>query len=229
MSETTANKNTASKSDLVIPGDLIGERKGRKLGQGVYVESEKVFAKVLGMPRVFEDEISVVPLAGKYIPKVGDRVIGVIEGVEVSGWLVDISSPYVAFLPLSEGVDEFVDTTRTDLSRFFDVGDVVFLRVSKVTKGKIIQVSMRDMLARKLFGGIVLRVMPTKIPRIIGKAGSMITLIKTKTKCDIFTGQNGLIWIRGEDKAKAIETILTVERESHTTGLTEKVERMLGD
>jgi exosome complex component RRP4 len=127
---------------------------------------------------------------------------------------------------LSEAVEEFVDP-RADLSRYYDIGDIIFCRVSRVTKNKITQVSMRDMLARKLYGGVTIQVTPTKIPRIIGRGGSMINIIKQKTKCEIFTGQNGVIWIRGENKAKAIEAILTIEKESHVPGLTEKIEKML--
>jgi exosome complex component RRP4 len=87
---------------------------------------------------------------------------------------------------------------------------------------------MRDFTARKLFDGITMKVTPTKIPRIIGKGGSMVTLIKSKTNCEIVSGQNGLIWIRGEEKAKAVEAILTIEKESHTDGLTERIEKLLG-
>ena len=214
--------------EIVTPGEKIDERKGRKLGSGVYQEGESVLSKFMGIPRIDENEVSVIPLSGVYMPNIGDRVIGVVSGVEISGWSVDISSPYVAFLPVAEAVDEFVDMARTDISRYFDVNDIIFCRVSKVTKNKTIQVSMRDTLARKLYGGIIIKATPSKVPRIIGKAGSMISLIKTKTKCDIYTGQNGVIWIRGENKAKAIEAILTIEKESHTTGLTERIENMLG-
>ncbi len=215
--------------DVVIPGEKIDDKKGRKTGNGVYQDGEIIFSKYLGVPRIDENEISVIPLSGAYLPNMGDRVIGIISEVEISGWLVDINSPYAAFLPVAEAVDEFVDMSRTDISRYFDSGEVVFCRVSKVTKNKTVQVSMRDTMARKLYGGIIVRVTPSKIPRIIGKGGSMISLIKTKTKCDIYTGQNGVIWIRGENKAKAIETILTIERESHTMGLTERIEGMLGE
>jgi exosome complex component RRP4 len=215
--------------EIVLPGEVVEERKGRKLGTGVYPDGEKVIAKVLGIPRTNEYEISVIPLSGVYLPNIGDRVIGIISEVEISGWLVDINSPYPAFMPLGEAVEEFVDTTRTDISRFFDINDVIFCRISKVTKNKTIQASMRDMLARKLYGGVTIKINPTKIPRVIGKAGSMISLIKTKTKCDIYTGQNGVVWIRGENKAKAIEAILTIEKESHIIGLTEKIEKMLSE
>jgi len=215
--------------EIVLPGESLEERKGRKIGRGVYAEGDKVFAKVLGIPRMDEDEISVIPLSGIYMPVIGDKVVAVVTDVEISGWLVDINSPYPAFLPLAEGVDAFVDTSRTDISKFYDVDDVVFCKISKVTKSKTVQVSMRDIGSRKLYGGIIVKVTPSKIPRIIGKGGSMINLIKTKTKCEIYTGQNGVIWIKGEDKAKAIEAILTIEKESHITGLTEKIEKMLGE
>lgn len=214
--------------DVALPGEFLEERKGRKIGRGVYEEGGKAFAKVLGIPRIDENEISVIPLSGIYLPAIRDRVVGVVTAVEISGWTVDINSPYVAFLPLAEGVDEFVDTSRTDISKFYDVNDVIFCTISKVTKNKTIQVSMADIGSKKLYGGITLKVTPSKIPRIIGKGGSMITLIKSKSNCEIYTGQNGTIWIKGENKAKALEAILTIEKESHTTGLTEKIEKMLG-
>lgn len=213
--------------EILLPGELIDERKGRKLGLWVYEEGDNVFSKVLGLPRVTENEISVIPLSGIYLPKVGDKVIGTINEVEPSGWLVDINSPYLAFLPLAEGVEEFVDTSRTDLSRYFDVDEMISCIISKVTKNKIVQVSMRDMDAKKLRDGITIQVTPSKIPRIIGRAGSMISLIKNSTRCEIIPGQNGIVWVRGENKTKAIEAILTIEKESHTVGLTEKIQRML--
>lgn len=213
--------------EVFLPGELIDERKGRKLGSWVYEEKDKVFSKVLGLPKITENEISVIPLSGIYLPKVGDKIIGRIEEVEPSGWVVDINSPYSAFLPLAEGVEEFVDISRVDLSRYFDVNDMISCRITKVTKSKIVQVSMRDIDARKLRDGIIVKVTPSKIPRIIGKGGSMINLIKTSTRCEIIPGQNGIVWIRGENKSKVVEAILTIEKESHTIGLTEKIQRML--
>lgn len=213
--------------EVVLPGEFIGDKKGRKVGHGAYFEGEKVYSKFLGFPRVDQYEINVMPLAGVYIPQTDDRIVGVISSVEISGWFVDINSPYEAFLPLQEGVDEFVDTQRTDLSRFFDIGDIISCKVSRVTRSKAIQITMNDFIAKKLYEGVIIKVTPTKIPRIIGKGGSMIQSIKQATKCDIITGQNGVIWIRGDDKAKAIEAILTIEKESHTLGLTDKIQKML--
>ena len=214
--------------EVVLPGEELEERKGRKLGNGVFIEGDKVFSKVLGIPRIDENEISVTALSGTYTPRIGDKVVGVIDTTEISGWSVDINSPYMAFLPISEAVDEFVDRDRTDLTRYFDVGDIIFCVISKVTKNMVVQVSMDDYSARKLINGTIVKVTPTKIPRIIGKAGSIVTLIKNKTGCDITSGQNGVVWIRGEEKSKAIEAVLMIDRDSHTVGLTEKIEKMLG-
>jgi len=214
--------------DIVLPGTYLGERRGRKI-TNCYTEGERVFSKVLGIVKMNEEEITVIPLAGKYFPKVGDRIIGKIEEIEVSGWWVDINSPYKAFLPLAEAVEEFVDIKRVDLSRFYDINDIIFCKITKVTKNKIIQVSMKDMLARKLFGGITIKITPYKVARVIGKGGSMIELIKKKTGSEIYVGQNGIIWIKGGKKEKVIEAILTIEREAHVVGLTEKIAKMLGE
>ena len=51
-----------------------------------YFEGEKVFSKFLGIPRIDQFEINVIPLYGVYIPQTGDRIVGVISSVEVSGW-----------------------------------------------------------------------------------------------------------------------------------------------
>jgi exosome complex component RRP4 len=214
---------------IVLPGEFVDERKGRKLGRNVYLEKEKVIAKVLGIPKISENEIDVIPLSGKYVPKIGDRVIGIVSDVEVSGWFVDINSPWIAFMPLSEAVDEYVDTLKADLSRYYDLNDIIFCRISKVTKDKVIQVSMRDSMSKKLYGGTIVKITSSKVPRVIGKGGSMINLIKRKTKCDIYIGQNGVVWIKGQNKAKAIEAILTIEKESHIIGLTEKIEKLLSE
>jgi len=211
---------------IVLPGELIEEKKGRKLGRNVYEENGKVFSKVLGIPKVSENEITVIPLAGVYFPRVGDKVIGIIREIEVAGWFVDINSPYVAFLPLAEAVEEYIDLSRADISKYYDIGDVIFCRISKVTKSKIVQVSMRGS-SQKLVGGIIIKITPSKVPRVIGKNGSMINLIKNKTGCKILVGQNGLIWIEGKEKAKAVEAILTIEKKSHIYGLTEEIEKLL--
>ena len=216
-----------SRREIVVPGECLGERNGRKLGRGVYIEDEKIYAKIVGIPIINENEIKLIPMSGAYMPVINDNIIGIISKIESSGWLVDIASPYEAYLPVSDGVDEFVDIHKTDLSRFFDIGDVIFCKLSKVTRDGSVRASMRSLGARKLFGGVVMDIEPTKVPRIIGRGGSMINMIKERTDSVIYVGKNGLIWIRGDNKEKAIEAIKIIEKESHSTGLTDRIEKLL--
>ena len=63
----------------------------------------------------------------------------------------------------------------------------------------------------------------------MGKQGSMVMMVKDATKCSITVGQNGLIWILGEpmNELLAIQAIRKIEKESHLSGLTEKIKEFL--
>ncbi len=196
---------------IVIPGEFIDELGNKETGLGTYIKNNKIYSEVIGILRNGESEVSVIPLNCKYIPKHGDRIIGKVKSIEMSGWMIDINSPYIGFLPVSEGVEEFVDN-RTDISQFFNLGDIILCRVSRVTNNKSTQCSMKDNLARKLVDGVIIKVTPSKIPRIIGKSGSMINLIKEKTGTDIFTGQNGIVWIGGKNSDTAIKAIELINK-----------------
>jgi exosome complex component RRP4 len=54
-------------------------------------------------------------------------------------------------------------------------------------------------------------------------------MLKKETDCEIFVGQNGRIWINGKDENmdKLSEAIDMIIRESHTSGLTDKISRFL--
>jgi len=75
-----------------------------------------------------------------------------------------------------------------------------------------------------------IKVNPFKVPRIIGKQGSMVTIIKQATNCQVVVGQNGLIWLEGtpQDEVKAVSAIKKIEKESHMPGLTERIKKFLG-
>jgi exosome complex component RRP4 len=82
----------------------------------------------------------------------------------------------------------------------------------------------------KITRGQVLRITPTKIPRVIGKKGSMISMIKQETGCQIILGLNGIVLITGktaEEEQSALMAILKIEEESHTSGLTDRITQML--
>ncbi len=214
---------------IVVPGELLAKGIDFLPGHGTYKENGEIRSKILGLVKVKEHLIGAVPLSGVYIPMTGDGVIGIVSDVQISSWMVDINAPYIGFLPLSEGTEEFVDLTRSDITDYYDVGDVIYARVNRVTKRKDVQLTMKDRMCRKLHGGNMLRITPAKVPRLIGRSGSMIEMIKKKTDCHIIVGQNGLVWIKGEKESLAKEAVMTVEKESHTEGLTDRIEKMLDE
>ncbi|MCJ7464838.1 MAG: exosome complex RNA-binding protein Rrp4 [Thermoplasmata archaeon] len=211
--------------EVVVPGELLAIS-SKKAGVGTYSEGGKIFASQLGIKTVRPDSISVVPLAGQYIPVTGDLVVGKIVDVGASNWLVDINSPYPSPLHVNE-VPWRVEFGET--RKFMTVGDIVLLMIVGVDETKRIRVSMQEHGLRKLTGGTVMEVSPSKVPRVIGKNGSMIQMLKNMTSCRIYVGQNGRIWIDGEldSIVRAVQAIRMIEDEAHSQGLTEKVKALL--
>lgn len=220
-----SNDSKETAREIVVPGDLLAISSKRP-GPGTYSEGGKIYASTLGIKSVRPDSISVVPLSGQYIPMRGDLVIGKIVDVGPSNWLVDINSPYPAPLHVNE-VPWRVEFGET--SKFMSVGDIVLIKVVGVDEIKRISVSMQDHGLRKLTGGMVIEVSPSKVPRLIGKNGSMIQMLKNMTECRIYVGQNGRVWLDGEldHILSAVSAIKIIEEEAHSLGLTEKVKRFL--
>lgn len=210
--------------DVVVPGEALIEGTDVKPGEGAYQQDGKLFSRYLGTVDFREsDEVRVQPIKGKYIPKKGDTVIGTIERVSYSNWIVELNSPYDAVLPIGEAVEEYVDLAEDDIADWYDVHEAIVGKIQKVTKSKDVQLTMDDRRAKKIEGGMIIEVMPTKVPRIIGRRGTMVNLIKDKTDCTIVVGQNGRIWIKGENEGLAAKACRKVASNAQERGLTEKI------
>jgi len=213
---------------IVIPGEELATGMEFLPSFGTYRDKDKVIASRLGLVSIDGRIIKIIPLTGKYNPRRGDVIIGKIEDVSYSGWRVNTNCAYPAMLSVKDATSEFVQR-GTDLTQFFDVDDYIVAKIINVTSQKLIDLTMRGPGLRKLVGGRVIEVNTNKVPRIIGKQGSMIHMIKEATGCKIIVGQNGLLWILGEPKNEliAIEAIRKIEQESHLSGLTEKIKEFL--
>ena len=212
--------------EIVVPGDVLGSADEYKVGENAYELDGKIRANVMGTKTYTNDAVGVTVMGGFYMPVTGDTVIGIINDVGPSNWMLDINAPYPAPLHVSEvpWKVEFGDT-----SRFLTVGDVVLLKVLMVDESKKIQVTMKDSGLRKIEGGQLVDIEYSKIPRVIGKSGSMIQMLKNMTDCRIFVGQNGRVWIDGdgENVDVAAEAIRIIERESRSANLTDRVREFI--
>ena len=218
-------RNAKPKRELVLPGDVIDDT-GAKAGEYAYSREGKVYAAVMGIKNVSPIGVSVIPLWGQYMPSAGDFVIGIVNDIGPSNWMIDINAPYPAPLHVSEvpWKVEFGDT-----SRFLNIGNVVLLKILSVDESKKIQVTMNDSGLRKVEGGLLVEIAHSKVSRVIGKSGSMIQLLKSASGCRIFVGQNGRIWIDGEEDRAAVvaDAIKMIEEKAQARDLTEKVKKYL--
>ena len=210
--------------NLVIPGQILADDEYYP-GRGTFKENGKVCSSLIGLVSLRNKKIRVIPLKSKYVPKKGDVVIGKIDDVRFSMWDVDINSPYSGILPAFE----VFGRDKKELNKVYDVGDVLFLRVIDVDEVKKAKLGLKGRGLGKFKGGIIVDISPTKVPRLIGKKGSMINMIKNKTNCKIVVGQNGLVWVKGNEDMEQLtrEIIHTIEVEAHTSGLTNKIKNKL--
>ncbi len=195
---------------IVLPGDVIGEGEIKRAERGIVrVENNTRYAMVVGMIR----EGKFIPLEHVYIPKPGDPVVGIVVGERRPvGYVVD-TNMYYPGLVLSREV-------RIRLP----ISTQIFAKVSRVEPGG--NVILSDI--TKLPAGKIVDVPAAKIPRIIGKEGSMINTIKKKTGVSIYVGFNGYIWIgKKGNVAKAIKAIKAVVSKAHLRGLTDEIEKIL--
>ena len=217
---------TDEKRDIVIPSQLLGDADKLKAGRGTFIENGKIYAERLGILSKKSDYVNIVPLKGRYDPIEGDFVIGIVEEPLSSSWLVDINAPYPALLHINE-VPWDIEFGETD--KYLNYGDAIMAKILEVNIEKKLQITLKDRNLYKIKGGYITYIEPSKVPRLIGKQGSMISLLKKYSNCRIFIGKNGRIWIDGKDDsiAKVIQAINIVENESTSFGLTDKIENLL--
>ncbi len=194
---------------IYVPGEVLPKIK--VANPWVYLSKEGYRALVTG---VYDKENEIfIPLKSPYIPCPDDYVIGVVEEERPNDYVINIFSPYLAFKKKN----------KFELNPF----EIVYGRISFVTEVKT--AIMEEI--KILRGGNIVSISPSKISRVIGKKGSMLTLLKEKTNCEIIVGKNGIIWIKGDERNvnRATLAILKIEKEAHIPGLTTRIENLLSE
>ena len=215
--------------ELVVPGQLIAEG-GYNVREGAFREGKQVYASVVGLAELRGQDIRIIPLQGRYIPKPGDVVIGVVVDSYYSGWILDMNSPYMGNLFVSDLLRRKVDLVREDISLYLGMGDVVVAKVKDVDERMRVQLEAGEPGMGRVKGGKLVEISPMKIPRVIGRKGSMLNTLQDVGECRLNVGQNGRIMIWGKNPRMinvVVEALLMIEREAHISGLTDRVHLML--
>ena len=218
------------KRKYVIPGDVITTGPYRA-DDNVHLFGDKIIATAVGISEVYDSGVRVIPLTGVYVPRIDDFIIGIVKSHTSLSWELDINSCYPGILPAQDVFGRDFNPKVDELNSRLKTGDLIAARVANSDRSRdpLITISDRDL--GKIDDGELIKISPTKVPRLIGKRGSMIQTIESATKAQITIGQNGYVVVSCEEPEgllKALDAIKMVEEQAHVPNLTEKIQEMLG-
>ena len=213
---------------VIVPGEIIVSGEDYLPGEGARREGDNIVASKFGLAEIAGRVVKVISIFGAFVPRRNNVIIGRVSDITYAGWLIDIDAAGSGFLPIEEA-PRFIN--RNEMDQYLAIGDVIAAKIWSV-KAKGIDLAMKGKGLGKLEGGYIFKIVPSRVPRVIGREGSMVNLIKEKTGCSITIGQNGWIWIKGssiDEEIKARRAIEFVADKVFINGLTEKVEEWFGE
>ena len=222
-------KRFESKKRHVLPGDFITTAPLR-LQDNVVLDGKRVISTTIGLSDVSTDNVRVISLTGIYMPKIDDLVIGRIESIFGSSWFADINSCYQGMLLGQDVFGRGSYPTNSEMKNRLDKGDIIFAKIANFDRQREPLISIADKNLGKIDSGELIKISPSKIPRLIGKQGSMIQTIEGSTNASITVGQNGLIVVSCDETnglLKALTAIRMIDEQAHIINLTDRVKKML--
>ena len=224
-------KNLESKKRYVLPGDFITTAPLR-LQDNVVLEGKRIISTTIGLSDVSADSVRVISLNGIYMPKIDDLVIGTIQSIFGNSWFADINSCYQGMLLGQDVFGRGSYPTTSEMKDRLDKGDIIYARIANSDRQREPLISIADKNLGKIDSGELIKISPTKIPRLIGKHSSRIQTIEASTNATITVGQNGLIILKCDDSTglkKAIATIKMIGITHSNANLEEKIQNILDE
>lgn len=217
------------KRKYVIPGEVVA-RGNVRADLNVMRVNDQLIATRVGMAEIGHDVVRVIPLSGPYIPRIDDLVVGKVIDYSAFAWEADINSCFFGILPAASVFGRDYSPAKDSLTDKLRIGDMIAARVIAFDRTRDPLLSISGPGLGRIPRGQVAKISPAKVPRLIGKKGSMIKTIEAGTKSRMLIGQNGIVVIVGapDDTIRAIKAINLVEEEAHSADLTERVQAMLG-
>ena len=182
-------------SQIVVPGDNLGQSGRFEAGHGVLVKNNTLLATKNGKLTIDNNVLNIEPLHTTYTPRPSDLVIGFVEGCTNNIWFIDIGAPFNAILPMSLGPSKAsFGSTRQVL----DIGEAILCRVQEVEETHSSVVTMKGMGLRKINTGSIDKIDPHFIGHLSKDNNNLLREIKEESDCRVITTDNGRIWIDGE-------------------------------
>ena len=221
-------KKLESKKRYVLPGDFITTAPLR-LQDNVVLEGKRVISTTIGLSDVSTDSVRVISLNGIYMPKMDDLVIGTIQSIFGNSWFADINSCYQGMLLGQDVFGRGSYPTTSEMKDRLDKGDIIYARIANSDRQREPLISIADKNLGKIDSGELIKISPTKIPRL---TRSMIQTIEASTNATITVGQNGLIILKCDnstDLKKTIASVKMIDMAQHDANLEEKIQNFLDE
>ncbi len=226
--------------EIVVPGEVITEDIENFIPGRCAVynkERTKIVSLCIGLKQIKKNYINVIPLRGFYTPHPGDKVIAVIVDKNPVKYKCDIKAKeYAQLKPKNTAKRSKMRMLRGGSrsnqgeSEVYEIGDTIVAKVISADRLNMPELTTVGKYLGKKTDGMIISIDPPKVPRIIGRNGSMIKMLKSQTNCNIFVTQNGRIWIKGYDiknERLLIDCIYKITREAHTVGLTDRMQNYI--
>ena len=222
--------------EIVVPGEVLTEDvQNFAPGRGTMLSQDrkKIISLHIGLKQLKRNYVNVIPLRGIYTPQPGDKVIAIVVDKNPVKYKCDINAKnYAQLKPKNtskrvravRGRQFERDDSNTEK---FDIGDLLVVKILSADRLSSPELTTIGKYLGKKNNGIVITIDPPKIPRVIGRDGSMIKMLKNLTRCMIFVTQNGRIWLKGDNiqnERLLIDAINKIKLEAHTVGLTDRMQ-----
>ena len=224
-------KKLESKKRFVLPGDFITTAP-LQLQDNVVLEGKRVISTAIGLSDVSADSVRVISLVGVYVPKIDDLVIGTIKYISGNSWFADINSCYQGMLLGQDVFGRGSYPTKSEMEERLSKGDIIFAKIANSDRQREPLISIADQSLGKIDSGELVKISPTKVPRLTEKNGSMIQTIEGSTNATITVGQNGLVLLKCDNSAglkKAIASVKMIGMMQYEVNIEDKIQNILDE
>lgn len=222
MTDERPAKRRQISRNFAIPGQTVTSETQWMRGHGTYntATSTNITATLAGNVIITNKLLSVTPMRARYMPEIGDLIVGRIVEVGKSQWRVDVAAPLLAKLPLSSinlpGGILRRRTTADELQmrQFFQEGDLLVAEVQSIGGSDgVATLHTRSLKYGKLRNGMFLSVHGTGGGGGVVRSRRQVFTISAgvtgsaSSQVDVILGVNGYIWlskhVEQQDDSKA--------------------------
>eukprot|EP00917_Polyrhabdina_sp_WS-2016_P032620 GHVP01069544.1.p1 GENE.GHVP01069544.1~~GHVP01069544.1.p1 ORF type:complete len:228 (+),score=42.12 GHVP01069544.1:24-707(+) len=183
------------KERFVLPGDLISEDSQNIQGHGTYKKEGKIYSLLAGKVRQTNMVLQVTPPPHKYIPQIGDVVVGRVLDIQKKRWRIEINSIKDAILKLSainlpgDIQRKKLESDEIEMRKLITIGDIVIGEVQEKHSDGSCSIHTRNNKYGKTGYGIIIKMDYNRIRNL----ETHFTELENGT--EVVIGINGYIWI----------------------------------